>query len=85
MYYDPLLIYSVTSYFLYFVIQKLTPMNIQVSKTASIRLSQKKARQLNDLKQDLQCLFFDDLNRVKGGTVFRIRRSKKLCGNIVPQ
>lgn len=60
-------------------------MNTHVSKTDPILLTGKEIRPLNELKQDLQCLFFDDLQKTKGGTVFHIRRSRKLCGNIVPE
>jgi len=60
-------------------------MNTQVTKTDRPLLPKKKIRPLNELKRDLNCLLFDDLYQTKGGTVFRIRRTKKLCGNIVPE
>lgn len=60
-------------------------MNTLVSRTASIPSSQKRAKSLAEIRQELTDLSDAQKLSVVGGFVFRIRRKKKLCGNIVPE
>ena len=60
-------------------------MNTFVSRTAPIPTSQKRAKSLAEIRQELTDLSDSQKLKVVGGVVFRIRRRKKLCGNIVPE
>lgn len=60
-------------------------MNILVSKTAPFPISKKRSKTLAEIRDELTHITDHQKLAVMGGVVFRIRRKKKLCGNIVPQ
>ncbi len=60
-------------------------MNLSVSKTAPIPSPKKRSKSLADIRNELTELSKAHQVNIIGGVVFRIRRKKKLCGNIVPE
>ena len=60
-------------------------MNTFVSKTAPIPTPKKRSKSLAEIRQELTDLSDAQKLTVVGGVVFRIRRKRKLCGNIVPE
>ncbi len=60
-------------------------MNTLVSRTAPIPTTKKRSKSLAEIRQELTNLSDAQKLTVVGGVVFRIRRRKKLCGNIVPE
>jgi len=60
-------------------------MNTSVSKTAPISKNKKRSKTLAEIRNELTDLSTAHQLSIIGGVVFRIRRKKKLCGNIVPE
>ncbi len=60
-------------------------MNTLVSKTAPFPTTKKRSKSLAEISKELTEMTHPEKRNVMGGVVFRIRRKKKLCGNIVPQ
>lgn len=60
-------------------------MNTQVSRTAPILTPKKSSKSLAEIRKELIALSNAQKLTVVGGVVFRIRKRKKLCGNIVPE
>lgn len=60
-------------------------MNSHVSKATAVVKSKKRSKSLAEIRNELTELSIDHQLTLIGGVVFRIRRKKKLCGNIVPQ
>ncbi len=60
-------------------------MNTLVSKTAPFSVAKKPSKSLTQISKELMEITDAQKQTLMGGVVFRIRRKKKLCGNIVPQ
>jgi|GEM_PF-1661803 len=60
-------------------------MNTLVSKTAPFPIPKKRSKSLAEISKELMEMTNPEKLTVVGGVVFRIRRKRKLCGNIVPQ
>jgi len=60
-------------------------MNLTVPKTPVFHRIRKETKSLTEIRDELNLLSDSHKRTIIGGVVFRIRRKKKLCGNIVPQ
>jgi len=60
-------------------------MNMIVPKTPVFPKLKKETKSLAEIRDELNYLSDCHQQTIIGGVVFRIRRKKKLCGNIVPQ
>ncbi len=60
-------------------------MNMPVSRTAPISILKKQPKTLAEIRKELIDLSNTQKLTVVGGVVFRIRKRRKLCGNIVPE
>lgn len=60
-------------------------MNIIVPKTPVFPTLKQETKSLAEIRDELNHLSKAYQRTIIGGVVFRIRRKKKLCGNIVPE
>ncbi len=60
-------------------------MNAYVSKTDSCPALNNSSKSLKEISRELIKITKQQQHTVTGGRVFRIRRKRNFCGNIVPQ